>query len=96
VDVLVTYDIATTKPAGERRLASVAKVCEGYGTRVQYSVFECRVSGTALAKMLRELADEIEPSEDSITIYRFPGILAENRLSLGRGPLREPGQPWII
>ncbi|HOK77309.1 MAG TPA: CRISPR-associated endonuclease Cas2, partial [Verrucomicrobiota bacterium] len=33
---LVAYDISDHK-----RLANIAKVCENYGVRVQYSVFEC-------------------------------------------------------
>ena len=35
---LVAYDICEAK-----RLAKVARVCEDYGVRVQYSVFECRL-----------------------------------------------------
>jgi CRISPR-associated protein Cas2 len=96
MDVIVTYDVDTTTSAGERRLSRVAKVCEGYGVRVQYSVFECRVSQTALAQMIAALADEIEPRQDSVNVYRFAGDLAASRLSLGRRPPRDPGRPWII
>lgn len=67
MDVLVTYDIATVSPGGQRRLAKVAAVCERYGTRVQYSVFECRVGAAALARLVGELSDEIEPRLDSRT-----------------------------
>ena len=35
---LLAYDIADPK-----RLSRVAKVCEDYGVRVQYSVFECHL-----------------------------------------------------
>ena len=34
---VIAYDITDPK-----RLARVAKVCEAYGMRVQYSLFECR------------------------------------------------------
>lgn len=96
MEVLVTYDIDTTTLEGERRLARVAKLCEGYGVRVQYSVFECRLSRTALAQLVRSLKDEIDPGVDSVHIYQFEGELATHRLSLGRRVDREPGQPWII
>jgi CRISPR-associated protein Cas2 len=42
--VLVTYDVSTTMPEGERRLRRVAQVCVNFGQRVQKSVFECSVS----------------------------------------------------
>ena len=38
--VLVSYDVAKDE-GGARRLRRVAKICEGYGQRVQFSVFEC-------------------------------------------------------
>jgi len=44
MDLLVTYDVETVTPQGQRRLRKVAKICEAYGHRVQKSVFEvvCR------------------------------------------------------
>ena len=41
--VLVSYDVSTVDKKGPRRLRRVAKVCQNYGQRVQYSVFECIV-----------------------------------------------------
>lgn len=41
--VLVSYDVAVTTPGGARRLRRVAKECQNYGQRVQYSIFECVV-----------------------------------------------------
>ncbi|MFO7281722.1 MAG: CRISPR-associated endonuclease Cas2 [Thermoanaerobacterales bacterium] len=96
MDVLVTYDVSTTSPAGERRLARVAAVCERYGTRVQYSVFECRLTSTALERLVGELLDEIDPEVDSVRIYRFPGDLTASCTTLGRPRDRALGDPWII
>lgn len=95
MDYLVTYDIETTTQEGVRRLAKVAQVCESYGTRVQYSVFECRLTETKVQHLMGQLADVIEPRVDSIHLYRFEGLLSSARVSLGR-PGRELGQPWII
>jgi CRISPR-associated endonuclease Cas2 len=33
--VLVTYDVSTKTPAGQKRLRKVADYCEDYGQRVQ-------------------------------------------------------------
>lgn len=96
MDVVVTYDIETVTLEGQRRLARVAKVCESFGVRVQYSVFECRLSHAALELLVTRLLDEIDTKVDSVNIYRFDGALADHRLSLGRRHLREPGDPWIV
>ena len=95
MDVLVTYDIATMNAAGERRLARIAAVCERYGVRAQYSVFECRLSPASLQTLIGELLDVIKSDEDSINIYRLERPMPEVRQSFG---IRKPslGQPWIM
>jgi CRISPR-associated protein Cas2 len=96
LDVLVTYDINTASIDGSKRLARVAAVCERYGSRVQYSVFECRIGPAALVRLEGELLDEINPSVDSIRIYRFPGDLKESCTALGLRRDREVGDPWVV
>ena len=72
MDVLVTYDINTTTREGEVRLARVAQVCERYGVRVQYSVFECRLSEASLLKLHIELEGVIEPALTPCTCTDSP------------------------
>lgn len=96
MDVLVTYDINTQTLRGERRLARVAAICESYGTRMQYSVFECRLSETGLQRLWTELAETIDPSVDSVNFYRFTGVLADARHTLGIQKGRDLGRPWIV
>lgn len=96
MDILVTYDVATLDREGERRLARLAKVCEGYGLRVQKSVFECRLTSTAFEMMIGDALDVIDTEADSLNVYRFPGALAAARLVLGRPPGVVPGGPWIV
>lgn len=67
--VLVSYDVATAVPGGQRRLHRVAKVCLNYGQRVQYSVFECIVDPAQWAILRQKLIDEIDPKEDSLRFY---------------------------
>ncbi len=96
MDVLVTYDISTVDVGGPHRLARVAAVCERFGSRVQYSVFECRLGAAALQRLIGELLDEIDPRADSVRIYRFPGALSDSCTSLGRPASRALGDPWIM
>ncbi len=71
MEILVTYDVATDTPEGRKRLRRVAKVCEGFGQRVQLSVFECVVSEAQFELLKHRLLREIEPKEDSLRIYRL-------------------------
>jgi len=96
MDVLVTYDIANTETSGARRLRRIADVCSSYGQRVQFSVFECRVGAERFERFMGEIEDVIDPKQDSVVIYRFPGVLRESRVDLGRPANRELGEPWML
>jgi len=96
MDVLVTYDIDTTTLEGERRLTRVARICEGFGVRAQFSVFECRLGPVALARLIACLEDEIDAAADSVNIYHFAGTIRDARLSLGQQKSHELGEPWIF
>ena len=67
--VLVSYDVATTDIGGQRRLRRIAKTCQNFGQRVQYSVFECIVDPAQWAVLRQRLIDEIEPGMDSLRFY---------------------------
>ncbi|MBW2012473.1 MAG: CRISPR-associated endonuclease Cas2 [Deltaproteobacteria bacterium] len=67
--VLVSYDVSTVDKKGQRRLRRVAKVCQNYGQRVQYSVFECIVDPAQWTIMRQRLIDEIKPEKDSLRFY---------------------------
>jgi CRISPR-associated protein Cas2 len=96
MDVLVAYDIADTQGDGRRRLQEIANVCTAFGTRVQFSVFECRLSPEAVARLIGQILDVIDAGKDSVLIYRFDGPVARTRTQLGRKRPREVDEPWII
>ena len=73
MDLLITYDVATDSPEGRRRLRHVAKVCLGFGQRVQKSVFECSIAETNYELMRHRLLECIDLEEDSLRIYHLPG-----------------------
>lgn len=58
---LICYDIADAK-----RLRHTAKVCESFGTRIQFSVFESSLDSCMLAKLRAELDDIIHHTEDQV------------------------------
>lgn len=67
--VLVSYDVADVDRGGARRLRRVAKACQDYGQRVQYSVFECIVDPAQWAVLRDRLIREIDPTVDSLRFY---------------------------
>lgn len=58
---LVCYDIADDK-----RLRKVFKTCRDYGDHLQFSIFECQLTTTDLAKMRNELGDIIHHGDDQV------------------------------
>ncbi len=77
--VVVSYDVSTREPAGQRRLRRVARACEDYGQRVQNSVFECIVDPARWETLRLRLLDEIDPSRDSLRFY-FLGSNFERKI----------------
>jgi CRISPR-associated protein Cas2 len=67
--VLITYDVNTEAEGGKRRLRRVAKLCENFGQRVQFSVFECLVDPTQWADLRYRLEQEINKKSDSLRFY---------------------------
>jgi len=75
---LVAYDIAQPK-----RLARVAKVCEDFGVRVQYSIFECHLEDSDFNEFWLRLLEEIDEEEDRIVAYRIDARSAKETLTAG-------------
>lgn len=96
MDVLIAYDIADTETTGASRLRRMADVCEKYGQRVQFSVFECRLSKARLARLVGEVEDIIDRDLDSVLVYRFPGGIEAATLRLGRRQEHALGKPWVL
>lgn len=67
--ILVSYDVCTVNRLGRRRLRRVAKACEGYGVRVQNSVFECDLDPALWAELKHKLLDLINEEQDSLRFY---------------------------
>ena len=94
--VLVSYDVAVTSPGGQTRLRRVVKLCEDYGQRVQFSVFECVVDPAQWTSLKHRLIREIDPATDSLRFY-FLGANWRRRVEhVGAKPARDPDAPLIV
>jgi CRISPR-associated protein Cas2 len=79
---LVFYDVRE-----DERLRRVAKLMEGYGQRIQYSVFRCHLTPTELERLRWRLTQVADPV-DSVII--FP--LCEHCAGQAQGVHNAP--PW--
>lgn len=77
---VVCYDVSDNK-----RRYKVAACLDGYGDRVQGSVFELRVERTLLDRCLAEVAGLINTEEDSVVAYRLCAACEKERIYLGVG-----------
>ena len=75
---LLAYDITDPK-----RLSRVAKVCEDFGVRVQYSVFECRLEEEEFTEFWLKLLGQIDEAEDRLVAYKIDARCAKETLTAG-------------
>ena len=88
---LICYDIPD-----DRRRKKIADLLEGYGTRVQYSVFECHLSAKKLKELQHRLRKRFNQNEDSIRFYPLsPSMLAQT-IVWGSPPVSSPPSSIII
>lgn len=88
---VISYDIKDDK----RRL-KIAKTLEDYGTRVQYSVFECILTDEYLNRLKRRLERLIKVEEDSIRYYKLCNACRSKILIQGQGKVTEDEDVYII
>ena len=63
--LVISYDIAD-----DTRRARLHKLLKDYGTRVQFSVFECRISRVHWVLLRHRIQHLINADEDSVRCYR--------------------------
>ena len=96
MECLVTYDVNTETPEGERRLRRVAKICEGFGHRVQKSVFECILTPGDFLRLHAALSEAISPAVDSVLVYRLREPFAKHVSRLGVGAAFDQRSPFVL
>lgn len=94
--VLVSYDVAVTTPGGKRRLRRIAKECQNYGQRVQYSVFECVVDPAQWTKLKNKLENLIDEETDSLRYYYLGANYKHKVEHIGAKPSFDVDDPLIL
>lgn len=80
---VVCYDIPDNK-----RRTRVAKCLDGYGDRVQLSVFEALLDHVLIERLIGRLMDLIDEDEDRVRIYALCSTCTDKTRKLG---IRDPG-----
>ncbi len=96
MDILITYDVNTLTKDGRSRLRRVAKICEGHGQRVQFSVFECTVNDAQIETLRLRLRKAIQEEEDSLRIYLLRGRRGDVVEAYGKDCYVDFGQPLVV
>jgi len=96
MEFLVAYDVNTETPEGKRRLRRVAHICEGFGQRVQKSVFECRLSPADLEVLIHQLGRVVKVEQDSLRIYRLREPANGYLILIGRQPKYDLDEPLVL
>jgi len=92
--VLVTYDISNP-----RALRRTARLVNAFGTRVQKSVFECHLTASQFAYLLRRLQEERERAPAgsfySARCYRLGAFPPDRLVVVGDGE-RTSVSPYLV
>lgn len=94
--VLISYDVNTESANGKKRLRRIARHCENWGQRVQFSVFECLLDPAQWAGLKAALIKEMDEEKDSLRFY-FLGANWKKRVEhVGAKPALDPEGPLIL
>jgi CRISPR-associated protein Cas2 len=89
--VVIVYDIPDNK-----RRTKLANFLEGYGRRVQYSVFECFISLDEMRLLYAKVKTKVKLDEDNVRFYWLSSDATSNVLTLGSKPPETPPNYYII
>ena len=89
--VLVVYDIPNDK-----RRTKLATFLEGYGRRVQWSVFECYLSLAEMKALYQQIEQRVRAKEDNVRLYWIPRDAVARTLTIGSDFPQPPPEVEII
>lgn len=82
--LIVSYDVVD-----DRRRTRLHKLLLGYGTWVQYSVFECYLTKRQQVELLARVKREVNRDQDRVRIYRMCGACEGRVEAIGSKPPTE-------
>ncbi len=94
--VLVSYDVSFEERDGARRLRRIARACQDYGQRVQYSVFECVVDPAQWTRLKNRLLAEMNEEKDSLRFYYLGANWKRRVEHVGAKAAYDPEGPLIV
>lgn len=77
---VISYDVVN-----DTQRTKVHKYLKGYGTWVQYSVFECELDAAQLASLQQALRTMIDANTDSVRFYPLDAAAVRRIQILGIG-----------
>jgi CRISPR-associated protein Cas2 len=89
--VVVCYDVPDNK-----RRTRIGKTLEGFGKRVQKSVFECDLTLKQLERLKQRLGRLVKPEEDSVRYYALCAECVPRIELVGSGPPVEETQLYFM
>ena len=89
--IIIAYDIKDNK-----RRNRVARTMKDYGTRVQYSVFECNLEDKIFDKMKDRLSSVKDMEDDNIRIYILCNASKGSIYVFGSGKVTEDEDVYIV
>jgi len=89
--VVIVYDIPD-----DRRRSKLSDFLEGYGRRVQYSVFEAFLSLDEMRQLHQKVKRRVKPSEDNVRFYWISAEAVSRVLTIGSSPPESPPKSYII
>jgi CRISPR-associated protein Cas2 len=88
--LVVCYDIPDDK-----RRTKIGKVLEGFGSRVQKSVFECDLTSKQIERLRQKLGKIIKNPDDSLRYYYLCGQCI-GKIEVINGPLPVESQLYFV
>lgn len=88
--VTICYDVVD-----DNRRSRLARYLDGVADRVQQSVFEGRLDDRTLERVVRRAGRLIDPTCDSVRIYRLCETCTRQTIVVGRGGVT-PRQEVIV
>jgi CRISPR-associated protein Cas2 len=89
--VLVVYDIPNNK-----RRTKLAKFLEGYGRRIQLSVFECFMDLDEMRQFYQLVSRRVKPEEDNVRFYWISTEAMTRVLTIGSVEPQFPPTCYVI
>ncbi|MBD2292409.1 CRISPR-associated endonuclease Cas2 [Anabaena sphaerica FACHB-251] len=80
----------------DKRRKKVADLLEGYGQRVQYSVFECILNQNKYKELKKRLHQQVNLTEDSVRFYPLTKHTLNQIDTWGQTPVTEIPNSTII